>query len=46
MLTSLFETALSLLTYMSTWTASRGWAAQRMPDSSFRVSCHFKCCGG
>ena len=31
---SLFETALSLLTYMGTWAASCEWVAQRMADSS------------
>ena len=36
---SLFETALSLLTYMGTWSASQGWEARRMPSSAHRTSC-------
>ena len=39
---SLFETALSLLTYMATWNASRGWNAQRMPDSSHQTVIPFQ----
>jgi crotonobetainyl-CoA:carnitine CoA-transferase CaiB-like acyl-CoA transferase len=39
---SLFETALSLLTYMATWTASRGWEAQRMPDSAHQTLVPFQ----
>jgi len=39
---SLFETALSLLTYMGTWNASRGWVAQRMPDSSHQTVIPFQ----
>ena len=31
---SLFETALSLLTYMATWNATLGWEPERMPDSA------------
>ncbi|HEY7197014.1 MAG TPA: CoA transferase [Gaiellaceae bacterium] len=39
---SLFETALSLLTYMATWSASRGWEARRMPDSSHQTLVPFQ----
>jgi crotonobetainyl-CoA:carnitine CoA-transferase CaiB-like acyl-CoA transferase len=39
---SLFETALALLTYMGTWTASGGWAAQRLPDSSHQTVVPFQ----
>lgn len=39
---SLFETALALLTYMATWNASRGWVAQRMPDSSHQTVIPFQ----
>jgi crotonobetainyl-CoA:carnitine CoA-transferase CaiB-like acyl-CoA transferase len=39
---SLFETALSLLTYMATWNASRGWVAQRMADSSHQTVIPFQ----
>jgi crotonobetainyl-CoA:carnitine CoA-transferase CaiB-like acyl-CoA transferase len=39
---SLFETALALLTYMGTWTASRGWEAQRRPDSSHQTIVPFQ----
>jgi len=39
---SLFETALALLTYMGTWNASRGWTAQRMPDSSHQIVIPFQ----
>ena len=39
---SLFETALSLLTYMATWTASGGWVAQRMSDSSHQTVIPFQ----
>jgi crotonobetainyl-CoA:carnitine CoA-transferase CaiB-like acyl-CoA transferase len=39
---SLFETALALLTYMGTWTASRDWVAQRMPDSSHQTVIPFQ----
>ncbi len=31
---SLFETALSLLTYLATWSATLGWEPVRMPDSA------------
>jgi crotonobetainyl-CoA:carnitine CoA-transferase CaiB-like acyl-CoA transferase len=39
---SLFETALSLLTYMGTWTASQGWTARRMPDSAHQTVVPFQ----
>ncbi len=39
---SLYETALSLLTYMATWTASRDWVAQRVPDSSHQTVVPFQ----
>ena len=39
---SLFETALALLTYMGTWTASRGWTAQRLADSSHQTVVPFQ----
>lgn len=39
---SLFETALSLLTYMGTWTASRGWEPQRLADSSHQTVIPFQ----
>jgi crotonobetainyl-CoA:carnitine CoA-transferase CaiB-like acyl-CoA transferase len=39
---SLFETALALLTYMGTWTASGGWTAQRLPDSSHQTVVPFQ----
>jgi crotonobetainyl-CoA:carnitine CoA-transferase CaiB-like acyl-CoA transferase len=39
---SLFETALSLLTYMGTWTASREWTARRMPDSAHQTVVPFQ----
>jgi len=39
---SLFETALALLTYMGTWTASRGWRAQRLSDSSHQTVVPFQ----
>ena len=39
---SLFETGLALLTYMATWNASRGWVAQRMPDSSHQTIVPFQ----
>ena len=39
---SLFETALSLLTYMATWSASRGWEARRMPDSAHQTLVPFQ----
>ncbi len=39
---SLFETALALLTYIGTWTASRGWAAQRLADSSHQTVVPFQ----
>jgi crotonobetainyl-CoA:carnitine CoA-transferase CaiB-like acyl-CoA transferase len=31
---SLFETALSLLTYLATWSATLGWEPVRLPDSA------------
>lgn len=39
---SLFETALSLLAYMGTWSASRGWEPRRMPDSSHQTIVPFQ----
>lgn len=39
---SLFETALSLLTYMATWSASQGWQARRMPDSAHQTIVPFQ----
>jgi crotonobetainyl-CoA:carnitine CoA-transferase CaiB-like acyl-CoA transferase len=39
---SLFETALSLLTYMGTWSASQGWQARRMPDSAHQTIVPFQ----
>jgi crotonobetainyl-CoA:carnitine CoA-transferase CaiB-like acyl-CoA transferase len=39
---SLFETALSLLTYMATWSASRGWEPRRMPDSAHQTLVPFQ----
>ncbi len=39
---SLFETALSLLTYMATWSASRGWEARRMPQSAHQTLVPFQ----
>jgi crotonobetainyl-CoA:carnitine CoA-transferase CaiB-like acyl-CoA transferase len=39
---SLFETALALLTYMGTWTASRDWTAQRVPDSAHQTVVPFQ----
>jgi len=39
---SLFETALSLLTYMATWSASQGWRARRMPDSAHQTIVPFQ----
>jgi crotonobetainyl-CoA:carnitine CoA-transferase CaiB-like acyl-CoA transferase len=39
---SLFETGLSLLTYMGTWAASRGWEARRMPDSAHQTIVPFQ----
>jgi crotonobetainyl-CoA:carnitine CoA-transferase CaiB-like acyl-CoA transferase len=39
---SLFETALSLLTYMGTWNASRGWVPRRMADSSHQTVIPFQ----
>jgi crotonobetainyl-CoA:carnitine CoA-transferase CaiB-like acyl-CoA transferase len=39
---SLFETALALLTYMATWTASRGWEAQRLNASSHQTIVPFQ----
>ena len=39
---SLFETALSLLTYMATWSASQGWKARRMPDSAHQTLVPFQ----
>ena len=39
---SLFETALSLLTYIGTWTASRDWQARRMPDSAHQTIIPFQ----
>jgi len=39
---SLFETALSLLTYMATWSASQGWEARRMPASSHQTLVPFQ----
>ena len=39
---SLFETALSLLTYMGTWSASQGWEARRMPSSAHRTLVPFQ----
>jgi crotonobetainyl-CoA:carnitine CoA-transferase CaiB-like acyl-CoA transferase len=39
---SLFETALALLTYMGTWTASRQWTAQRVPDSAHQTIVPFQ----
>jgi crotonobetainyl-CoA:carnitine CoA-transferase CaiB-like acyl-CoA transferase len=39
---SLFETALSLLTYMATWSASEGWEARRMPDSAHQTLVPFQ----
>jgi crotonobetainyl-CoA:carnitine CoA-transferase CaiB-like acyl-CoA transferase len=39
---SLFETALSLLTYMGTWAASREWEPRRMPDSAHQTVIPFQ----
>jgi crotonobetainyl-CoA:carnitine CoA-transferase CaiB-like acyl-CoA transferase len=39
---SLFETALTLLTYMATWSASRGWEARRMPSSAHQTLVPFQ----
>jgi crotonobetainyl-CoA:carnitine CoA-transferase CaiB-like acyl-CoA transferase len=39
---SLFETALALLTYMGTWSATGGWVAQRLPDSSHQTVVPFQ----
>jgi crotonobetainyl-CoA:carnitine CoA-transferase CaiB-like acyl-CoA transferase len=39
---SLFETALALLTYMGTWSATAGWVAQRLPDSSHQTVIPFQ----
>jgi crotonobetainyl-CoA:carnitine CoA-transferase CaiB-like acyl-CoA transferase len=39
---SLFETALALLTYMGTWTASEGWVAQRMANSAHQTVIPFQ----
>ena len=39
---SLFETALSLLTYMATWSASQGWEPRRMPDSAHQTLVPFQ----
>ena len=39
---SLFETALHLLTYMGTWTASQGWQARRMADSAHQTMVPFQ----
>jgi crotonobetainyl-CoA:carnitine CoA-transferase CaiB-like acyl-CoA transferase len=39
---SLYETALALLTYMGTWTASRGWTPQRIADSSHQTVIPFQ----
>ena len=39
---SLFETALSLLTYMGTWSASQGWEARRMPSSAHQTLVPFQ----
>ncbi len=39
---SLFETALHLLTYMGTWTASRGWQARRLADSAHQSMVPFQ----
>jgi crotonobetainyl-CoA:carnitine CoA-transferase CaiB-like acyl-CoA transferase len=39
---SLFETALALLPYMGTWSATGGWVAQRLPDSSHQTVVPFQ----
>jgi crotonobetainyl-CoA:carnitine CoA-transferase CaiB-like acyl-CoA transferase len=39
---SLFETALSLLTYMGTWTATHDWEPRRMPDSAHQTIVPFQ----
>jgi crotonobetainyl-CoA:carnitine CoA-transferase CaiB-like acyl-CoA transferase/citrate lyase beta subunit len=39
---SLFETALALLSYMGTWSASRDWAPQRLPDSAHQTVVPFQ----
>jgi crotonobetainyl-CoA:carnitine CoA-transferase CaiB-like acyl-CoA transferase len=39
---SLFETALGLLNYMATWSASRGWQARRMPASAHQTLVPFQ----
>jgi crotonobetainyl-CoA:carnitine CoA-transferase CaiB-like acyl-CoA transferase len=39
---SLFETALGLLTYMATWSASRGWESRRMQNSSHQTLVPFQ----
>jgi crotonobetainyl-CoA:carnitine CoA-transferase CaiB-like acyl-CoA transferase len=39
---SLFETALGLLNYMATWSASRGWHARRMPASAHQTLVPFQ----
>jgi crotonobetainyl-CoA:carnitine CoA-transferase CaiB-like acyl-CoA transferase len=39
---SLFETALGLLNYMATWSASRGWQPRRMPASAHQTLVPFQ----
>jgi crotonobetainyl-CoA:carnitine CoA-transferase CaiB-like acyl-CoA transferase len=39
---ALFDIGLSLLTYMGTWGASRGWEARRMPDSAHQTIVPFQ----
>lgn len=39
---SLFETALGLLTYMATWSASGGWEPRRMQNSSHQTLVPFQ----
>jgi crotonobetainyl-CoA:carnitine CoA-transferase CaiB-like acyl-CoA transferase len=39
---SLFETALSLLTYMGTWSATEGWLPRRLPDSAHQTIVPFQ----
>jgi crotonobetainyl-CoA:carnitine CoA-transferase CaiB-like acyl-CoA transferase len=39
---SLHETALSLLSYLAVWNATRGWLPQRMPDSAHQTIVPFQ----
>lgn len=42
---ALFDVALDLLTYIGTWTASREWAAERVPDSGHQSMVPFQAFG-